>query len=883
MPVDMSEIEALIAIRVGEPFDAELVRRTLRNLRLSGRASEVEALREDLPDGVEIDLVLRPDIGVDSVKIEGDSGLPAAELLATVPQKAGQPLREDRVVRGVYRIEERLAAAGWLSAVAHVEVSEANPARQVEVRYRITSGPRTAIGQVSFVGLGPVSAKAALVALRSKPGGPYRSAMVREDADRLTRFLVSNEYRLCEVSEARVTSHGTEHSVDLEWKVSLGPRFEFELVGADRKSFEKHDLLPFLGDSGFDEALLQQSMAQIRRYYQERGHYRVEVREQRSEDEGVLHLRLDVVPGPRFVLDEVKFEGNQTFTDDRLQRLLSTAPRRMLQLERGRLVDEELNEDLSNLRSFYALQGFDRARIGPPRIEDKRGNRLRLVIPIEEGPRRLVGSVEIAGLHALDPAKVAQSLLLKPGGPYHRLLVESGVDEIRRRLERLGYRTPLVEPETTWDDSQRLAAVRFQVLEGERSSIEAVIVRGNTRTRTSVIRHFVGLRPGDPISTERLLTAQQALYRLGIFSRVQISVPTTDAEFAAHEVLVEVEEGKARSVAYGAGYDSESGARGLLRFSNSDLWGRADTVQLDAIVGQRNQLYRALISQPYIGDWPAQIKGTIYRQIENRPTFDVRRKGLQVGVERTFGKLRLGLYYDYRIVDLETSEPTMVIPRESRNARVASVTPTLLWDHRNDPVDPSRGWSGLFQVERAFPVLAADSAFAKLFSQWTGYLPLGRAGVVASSLRGGWIRPIAEPVDPTLSKIDAVPAAELFYAGGRTTHRAFARDELGIPGQTLFVEPGKNPVPLGGGVLALLNLEWRFPVAGALGGDLFVDGGNVWREVSDFRASEARWGAGLGIRYASPIGPLRVEIGWKIHRKPYEDGYVAFISLGNAF
>ena len=224
-----------------------------------------------------------------------------------------------------------------------------------------------------------------------------------------------------------------------------------------------------------------------------------------------------------------------------------------------------------------------------------------------------------------------------------------------------------------------------------------------------------------------------------------------------------------------------------------------------------------------------------------------------------------------------------MIPRASRDARVASLLPNLLFDRRDDPVDPTRGWSVQAQYERAFPMLAADADFSKLFGQATSYLRLGRAGVLATALRAGAIRPYAEPQDPGLDRMDAVPAAELFYAGGRTTHRAFARDELGIPGQTLFVESGKDPVPLGGGLLALVNVEWRFPVFGALGGELFADGGNLWRHPRDFDASQARWGLGAGLRWSSPVGPLRLEVGWKLEREPWEDPYVWSISLGNAF
>jgi outer membrane protein assembly factor BamA len=322
----------------------------------------------------------------------------------------------------------------------------------------------------------------------------------------------------------------------------------------------------------------------------------------------------------------------------------------------------------------------------------------------------------------------------------------------------------------------------------------------------------------------------------------------------------------------------------VLRLSEHNLAGRLITLQFDALVSQKEEVYRALARQPYLWDWPVEATLIGYREAEDHEKFDVRRRGLQLGLERAFGQRRVSLFYDYRIVELETDEPEEVIPRESREARVASVTPWFFWDRRDDPIDPQRGWSASLQLERAFPLLAADAEFAKLFGQLTYYLPIRHAGVIAVSLRGGALQPYADPVDPTLERIDAVPAPELFYAGGLTTHRAYRRDELGIPGETLFIDPEDGDVvPLGGGGLALVNLEWRFPLVGALGGNVFFDGGNVWREATDFDPGQARWGAGVGLRYLSPIGPLRVEIGWPLERQLHEDRYVVSISLGNPF
>ncbi|HSM15035.1 MAG TPA: BamA/TamA family outer membrane protein, partial [Thermoanaerobaculia bacterium] len=689
-------------------------------------------------------------------------------------------------------------------------------------------------------------------------------------------------YRLAKVEPAGVEPGSSALTRRVAWSVEPGPLVELELTGVERKQLERRDLLPFLGDGGYDEALLQQSVGLIRSDFQSRGYYdvQVEAAEQRSEDR--LRIRIEIRPGSKWTLEEIDFVGNEAIPDGELERRMTTAPRRLLTPGSGRLVDEVLAEDLSNLRSFYALSGYDRARLGPPRVE-RNGAELRLVIPIEEGLKHSVADVQIEGLESLDAERTLGAIPLQAGGPFHRLLLEASADRIRSALEEQGYRSAIVSPEVAWSSDRRVASVRFQVLEGDRSTVRAILLRGNTRKDSRVLRRFLGLELGDPISTASLLDVQRRLYRLGVFSRVDVRSPGALGGTSSHEILVDLEEGRTRSVAYGVGYDTEAGARGLLRLSESNLFGRLIRLQGDAIVSQREEIFRALAQQPYLGRRLVDVSVLAFSERESRTAFDVGRRGLQLGLARSYDWGRAGLYYSYRIVELETDAPLTVVPRESLDARVASLTPTALLDHRDDPIDPTRGWSAQAQLERAYPLLAADAEFRKLFLQGSAYLPLGRLGGLALSARAGAIDPIASPREAGLDPIDAVPAAELFFAGGRTSHRAFERDLLGIPGETLFIEEGRKPYPLGGGGLALVNLEWRFPIAGPVGGTLFADGGNVWREVRDFDPADARWGVGAGVRYLSPVGPLRLEIGWKLDRQPWEDPYVWFLSLGNPF
>lgn len=888
VPIDRQEVLELIAVEVGAPLDPARVRRTLRSLVYSGLASDVAVYSRPLADGVAAVVVLWSEVQVASVSVAGELGLGEERLLAALPQRAGQPLTEDRLVRGVYRLQDLLSGAGYFEATVRLEVATDPLTGRAAVAYRIAAGRRATVRNVLIdEPTGRFTSAEMLEPLRAKPGTPLRQRIARDDAERLQEWLYARGYRLARVEAGEAHLVPEEAAVDLSLAVTLGPRLELTVRGADQRELEKRGLLPFLADAGYDEALVLQSIERIRADYQQRGHYRVAVERREERDAERLALTLTIDPGPRYVLEEVRFEGNASYTSERLQTLMTSSPRRFLTPRSGRLVDVELAADLSNLRSFYALQGFDHARVGPARVTEE-GERLLLTVPIAEGERRLVESLALVDLPSLDERALRAELPLSVGGPYHRLRLEQSLERVRTALDREGYRSAIVEPELAWNEDGTRVAVTLRALAGNRQVVDRVVLRGLDRTRPEVVRRFVGIRPGDPVSRQSQLDQQRRLYALGAFSRVDVQVPPVPDSDEARDVVVELEEGSTRALRYGVGYDSEAGLRGLLGLSQVNRFGHLETFEITAVGGETEHRLRLAAGQPYLAAWPVEWRAIAYDERDVRPDFDVDRTGAQLELGRLLGGTRYSLFFDYRIVEQDAGDFNDRIPLDARNARIMSITPSLLHDRRDDPIDPKRGWNSSVQLEYAFPLASADASFVKLFAQGAGYLPLGRnGGVLAASLRGGAIEPLAgSATDPARERLTAsVPSAELFYAGGRTSHRAYSRDELGILGETLaqFEGTSGSVFPLGGGGLALVNLEYRFPIAGAFGGTLFADGGNVWTSYRDIRPGEMKWGAGLGVRYASPIGPLRFEVGWKLDRQPFEDPYVWFFSIGSPF
>ncbi|HEY8020871.1 MAG TPA: POTRA domain-containing protein, partial [Thermoanaerobaculia bacterium] len=660
------DVASLLDLAVGEPATDVRVRRTLRNVEASGLASEVEIYTRpaDSGPGVVAILVLRAAVQVDAVKIAGQLGLPLTELENALEQQPDQPLEEDRVVRGVFALEDRYKANGYLGARVRVAVST-DPARQrATVTYQVTAGPRATVASVGFdggaagtVGTAPFTPAALVAELRTKPGAPYRQSTVREDSDRLERWLIRQGYNLARVDAPREQIDAEKNQVAVTFPVRIGPKLVLEVVGASRQALLKNGLLPFLGDEGYDDALVIQSVAKIKDYYQGRGHYHVKVASSDRREDGTLRLAITIEPGPAYTLKDIRFTGNRGVSGDQLASLMATSERRLLALGSGRLVDSELAKDLDNVRSYYALQGYPQAKVGPPQV-DEQGRTLTLGIPVQEGRRELVGKLVFSGVEALDWSQVKPRLPLAAGGPFNAYLLDTLLDTLRAAFADRGYDQAQVSAATTWDAEHTRADITVSAIAGLQAVIDRIIVRGNRKTKTEVIRRFAGVERGQPISARRLLEIERKLYALGVFSQVKVDLTRAGLGATGRDVVIRVEEGKDRSLTYGAGFDTQDGPRGLLGFSSSNVGGNGYRFTSDLRLAARNKRIRVLFDQPYVGHYQIPLTSSLFYIQDTEPSnsFEVRRWGAREEAVRQLGRSRFSLALDYRVVKLNVKQ-----------------------------------------------------------------------------------------------------------------------------------------------------------------------------------------------------------------------------------
>ncbi|HEU4520907.1 MAG TPA: outer membrane protein assembly factor, partial [Thermoanaerobaculia bacterium] len=343
--------------------------------------------------------------------------------------------------------------------------------------------------------------------------------------------------------------------------------------------------------------------------------------------------------------------------------------------------------------------------------------------------------------------------------------------------------------------------------------------------------------------------------------------------------------------------------------AHRNLFGTGRFIGLEAVWSQEEEEAFLTYREPFIGRFDVPVKVSIF-QTEDGTVRErrVQQRGTSIEASKVAGlRTRWSLQYQYKISECLSGQlcdraDEIFVPgldRSLLDIQISSITPTFFWDRRDDIIDPHRGFFTSASVEYAFPLFSAEAHFAKLFTQGAWYIPVSARSVVALSTRLGYIRPLRAD-DPTTPVDEGrfVPVAERFTAGGDTSHRAYPLDLLGtlcdlefepdpncVPTLFNLSEPGERVdlAPLGGNSIFIFNAEYRFPIFSRLGGAVFADIGNVFANPSiDF--DDLRVGVGAGVRYLSPVGPLRIDVGWPLDRPEYyRRSFNYSITLGYAF
>ena len=894
-PVDVHRLAALAELAPGRTLTDEAVRTSLRNLFATRLFSDLAVEVSPSPAGALVVVVFSAAPRIERLSIS--AGVPASgRILDAVGLGTGDPWQSDLKPRYEAEIRRVLREEGYFDPRIATSVEAGAEETAVTVRLEVQGGPRALAAPPRFSSPpGPFNEAALLAKAKSKPGKPYRGTVAREDAERFASLYRRAGYSRAEVRLDDEQYAAASATVAPHYALFVGPRVVLKVTGESEKVVLAHPDSPWTRGEPSDEDSLQYLKDGLRRTYQEKGYARakVDVSFETTPEEEVASFSIE--KGERWTISEVRVTGAASLPRRDVYAVLQTRPRGLL--EAGRFVDGEAAADRDALEALYRANGFRYARVPPPEVtEGASRDTLRVRFRVEEGVRTIVAARAVVGVRTVPQDPLVAQLAVRPGLPFSESAVSDDAALLQSLYVDRGYVDAKVEATTRFlepvpPEGER-AEVTYAVTEGTRVVFGKTIVRGNRRTQPFIVEDRLANKEGSPFSLTKLLDTQQNLARLGIFQKIELSTFPTDPETMSRAVLVTVSESRPWSLTYAVGgeyapqaTDTRLSARLSLGVSYNNLFGRALEVSAEGRISNRDPriIFSARDRSLFGGLVPVSVAAYQTRDIF-LSNIDVKRTGGFLQAEfRPSTSLRTGLRYQYELVDPSSDPGLGADQRNNQPSRISSVSGGVTWDLRNDPLNPRSGTYLAADLKYAFPLLSADANFVKALLQAAFYRPY-RSTRLVFSVRGGviWNQEACSQAlqdKGTCSPNLIVPVPERLFAGGSSTHRAFARDNLGIPNETL----NENGVGEGGTVQLIGNAEWRIPLASSFEAALFFDVGNVWADPRRVNLGALRSGAGIGLHYQTPVGPIRLEYGLKLDRKPGEDAGAFAFSVGYPF
>ena len=930
--LNASQLLPLLAQQKDEPFSKSKVEESVAALKNAGTAKEVELEVRPQPKGIRVIFVLQPAMYFGIYEFPGADKFNYSRLLQVSNYPPRGAFNDEDVEITQNSLTTFLQQNGYFEADVKPQLQIDQPHGLVNVLYHITLNRHARFGKVVLKGAPQEQERQLQHDLRSwiararrasiRPGKPYSLRAIQKAALYLETQLIKHNY-LGSRAQFRGAEYDPQtHRADIHFDITTGPPVHVKVEGAHIWSRTQRKLLPIYQQAGLDPELIQEGRQNLISHFQSKGFFNVKVDskvEALNDGQQVFYL---VVKGPRRKVTDVEITGNNSLTTKDLSGHLQVEKRRIPLpfFSRGKFSDRLLRTSVKNLKRVYESEGFSSVQV-TPEVSDAQGNVI-VKFRIEEGPRDLVESLKVEGNQTVPVSKLApQGLNVVDGQPYSTKKVDEDRNQIIAQYLRMGYLNASFRAtaRAVQKNSHRLNVI-YTITEGPGVKVDSIVTLGRRFTRQSLIDRVVQLSVEQPLREDDLFRAEGRLYNLGIFDWAQIDPRRQITTQSDEDVLVKVHESHLNEIKYGVGFEvinrggsvpsgtvalpglppvglpssfktSEKtfwGPRGTFQYTRRNFRGLGETIGLSALGARLVQRGSVSFSNPYFlgSSWSSNFSLSGERNSEN-PIFTSRLGDLSLQVQKPLNRdatQQLILSYSLRQSRLTNLLIPDLVPPGDRNVRLSGFTATYNRDTRDNPLDAKKGIYETAELDFIPTALGSTESFARLRGQAAYYKDIHAGIIWANSIRIGIEQPFAS---------SHVPVSELFFSGGGSTLRGFPLNGAGpqrdIPACGNAADPSTCSfirVPTGGRELFIVNSEFRIPVPlkKGLGIAAFYDGGNVFEHIGfrDFGSGYTNT-LGIGLRYSTPLGPVRVDIGHNLNALPGIKATQIFITLGQAF
>jgi outer membrane protein assembly factor BamA len=928
--LSLSQFVPFFKQKTSEPFSIEKVDQTAVALKTSGKFQEVRVQVVPDPNGLRVLFILEPAVYFGIFQFPGAERFTYSRLL----QVANYPIQTAFNANDVEQDRQNLVTffrqQGYFLATVDREIKVDSGNEIANVIFRVALGVRAKFGSIDIEGApaddaAQLRAKLATFVARARgaairPGKTYSRGRLTRAAQYLQSILQKQGYLGAQVKPGGAEYHADTNRADIRFAVSPGVLTHVDIQGARLWPWTRKSLLPVYQGIGADDESVHEGEQALLSYFQAKGFFNVKVDSQLETGETSETVVYRISKGDKHKVTSVQLAGNTQLPASMLTPQISVQKKR--RFSSGKFSDQLLRSSVKNLEAVYQSEGFSSVKVEPTVVNN--GGDIQVTFRVTEGPRDIVNSIAIEGANSFPQSQFApDGLKLAAGLPYSQAHAMADRASIIARYLKAGYLNATLREtasEVAKNEPHRIDVV-YHIYEGPRVFAGDKITLGRERTRQKLIDiDTSAIKPDSPLTELNLLTAGSKLYdRTGVFDWAEVDPKRDITTQTKEDVLVKVHEAKRNDFTYGIGFEiikrggsvpsgtvaipglppvglpsnfttnevTYYGPRGSILYTRNNLRGKGESLSLTAFAGRLDQRGAFYYILPHVrwSSWGATASFSVEHNEEN-PIYSSQEEIGSLQVQRPLDNLKhdiLFLRYSFSKTDLTHLLIPDLVPPEDQHVRLSTVAANLTRDTRDNALDEHKGVLQSIELDVNPKIFGSTAGFAKLTGQAAYYKQAFHNIVWANSIRIGLAQPFTDSF---------VPLSEAFFTGGSNSLRGFPLDGAGPQRQVKVCSTGSSiecsfiQVPSGGNQLLLLNSEARIPIPlkKGLGIVAFYDGGNVFPIIGfhDFTSLYSN-NVGLGLRYSTPVGPVRVDFGRNLNPVPGISPNQYFITIGQAF
>lgn len=909
-PLAEAELLPLLNIALGKPLQGEDLAASIHGLFRTGHYANIEVETTEQTDGVVVTFYTESNWFVGAVTVEGVEEPPNVnQLINATGLRLGELYTPRKEAQALNDLRSLLTDNGLMDPLIEVAVDRRPGTHQADIRFIVKHLPRAQFGRLLLTGDAGWNAEEAINLTGWKPGKDFTFERLLLGLDRLRKQLRDQGYWQADVTVVAKDYDADKNVVDLVVNAVKGPVIDVRVEGVKLSENRLRDLLPVYDQGAADQGLMAEGARNLRDFLQLKGYLNAQVdfalERNRPEQSTVVYR---VQQGRRMKLANIDIRGVRYFDLATIQeRILVKAA--TLRERRGTYSSGLIQNDVDTIRNLYLLNGFHDVQIVWELKTDRGVGELS--IAVTEGQPTIIDKLEITGDDTYPLTERYFQLASAEGQAYSEAHIATDRDLILSDYFDSGYQDAAFSWTVTPTDNANRVQLAYHIVEGPRLFIDRTIVSGLVHTRPELVDSQLQLQPSAPLSQTAMFETQRRLYDLGVFTKVDIEVQNPEGEEPSKTVLVRLQEARRWTFGFGPGGEfgriaRESDAnidaaefrfvpRATVEINRLNVRGRGHTLSFRSRLSELQQRVLFSYENPRwtrSEKWKMITSGLVDR-FQNFSTFSGRKLEGVFQLEQNLSKPSTALYrYTYRRTTLDKTVDPALVPADGRAVRTALFSGTYIQDRRDDPTDSTRGLFNSVDLSFASKYWGSEPNFARVFGQNSTYHSLTKRVVLARTTQMGFFlpwgpkQPLSPGDDPVVDSPfgipdDRLPLVERFFAGGPSAHRGFSINEAGPRSLT-------RGGPIGGGAEFLNVVELRFPLLGdSTSGVLFHDAGNVFSKLTNLSFSPRQatgltsdgeeavdfdymvHAVGLGLRYRTPIGPIRVDVAYSLNPPRY--------------